>query len=943
MVENLKVATWNVCLGLKNKKDYVARMIRENDIDVCGIQECEIDKDFPPSVLAFKDYNIEIEENIEKARVCMYIKQNINYKRRKDLEGENLHLVVIDIESSKNYRIVNIYRSFQNNNELTQRERFCEQIIKIKTAVESSNNTSVIIMGDFNLDENQKNEDNYRNHHLYEILNESFDTLNLLQLINFPTWSRLINNSLKSSILDHVYARDPTEVTNITNFKPIIGDHLCVMFNLKITKLKPSTLLRRDWRHYSKELLEFELAKIDWQFDIDSVQEYWNVLENLIIGVVDTIVPIVEFINNSAKNSPLPTHIKTKINTRKRLLKQLKNSPTDRLNNRIKNLNAELRAHFYSKRKQKIRRGIKPGNSKTLWDAVKISKDSNINPIPKEMELLGEKIKYDELPDAFARFFKDKVDVIANECKVEEDVYNGRKLCTAVDKNFMLYEDVLESINAIKPKNSEGYDRIPQRILLDGVKYLTYPLTVLFNKIYLTKELPEQWLVAKIIPIFKKGTKQKIENYRPIANLCCTTKVFENLILKRIMQIQAENDVDITRCNQHGFKRKKSTLTAGLELQSIIARAVDDNQYALMCSLDLSAAFDLVNVELLLKRLRIIGLPNDVVQLIKSWLSLRYYYVTVDGNNSYIYMSDIGIIQGSGLGPLLYAVYVSPIFDIVNMTNFADDNYVIECTADLTALIENMQKKLEAITKWLKKSGLKVNDSKTEMCLFSRSDCHEINLIINGVTIISKQTINVLGVIFDAKLQWTQHVAKAIKKSKQALHAINMIKKYFTQTELLTLLTSNFYSILYYNSEIWHLPTLKSTTKQKLLSASSQALKKCTIHLDSMISNVRIHEIHNRALPTQICAYKHAIMLFKLTTTQEPLREWIYFTVQQINTSRQLHMIVVNNSRYKIGGNIMANRFQLINGKIPFEWLSLSIETYKVKCKDLFLKHAQTL
>ena len=98
MVENLKVATWNVCLGLKNKKDYVARMIRENDIDVCGIQECEIDKDFPPSVLAFKDYNIEIEENIEKARVCMYIKHNINYKRRKDLEGENLHLVVIDIE-----------------------------------------------------------------------------------------------------------------------------------------------------------------------------------------------------------------------------------------------------------------------------------------------------------------------------------------------------------------------------------------------------------------------------------------------------------------------------------------------------------------------------------------------------------------------------------------------------------------------------------------------------------------------------------------------------------------------------------------------------------------------------------------------------------------------------------------------------------------------------
>ena len=63
-----------------------------------------------------------------------------------------------------------------------------------------------------------------------------------------------------------------------------------------------------------------------------------------------------------------------------------------------------------------------------------------------------------------------------------------------------------------------------------------------------------------------------------------------------------------------------------------------------------------------------------------------------------------------------------------------------------------------------------------------------------------------------------------------------------------------------------------------------------------------------------------------------------YFTLQQINTSRQLHMRIFNNSRYKIGGNIMTNRLQLINGKIPFEWLSLSIVSYKVKCKDLFLK-----
>ena len=919
-------------------KDYVARSIRENDIDICSIQECEVEKDYDSSILAFRGYNIEMENNCDRARVCMFIKQDINYKRRSDLEGMNLHLVIVDIEAKKKYRLINVYRSFQNQIGFTQRQRFSEQILKIKIASETPSDTLVVIMGDFNLDEKRKNEDNYRNHEMYELLNESFDALELIQLIKFPTWSRLINNSYKSSILDHVYIRDPTEVSYISNFKPIIGDHLCVMFCLNTSKVTPRVLLRRDWRYYSKEVLEIELGKKDWHFVIDSVQEHWNVLENMIIGIVDTIAPIVEFQNESVKNSHTPIHIKTKMNARKRLLKQFKNSPSERVYLRIKNLNAEIRTHLYSTKKQKIRKGIIPGNSKSLWDAVKISKDSDTNPLPHIMEIDGNQIEHDKLPDAFAHFFKNKVDKISDECKIEDDVYNGKNLCNAADKHFMLYDNVLECIHEIKPKNCEGYDRIPQRILLDGAKYLATPLTALFNKIYTEKKVPEQWLVAKIIPIFKKGIKQKIENYRPIANLCSSTKIFEKLILKRIMQIQTDNNVDITRANQHGFKRKRSTLTAGLELQSILARAVNNGQYALMCSLDLSAAFDLVNVELLLKRLRVVGLPDDVISLIKCWISVRYSYVSVDGNNSIIYGSETGTIQGSILGPILYAIFVSPLFDIVNMTNFADDNYVIECEVDLTALIENMKKKLEAITKWLKKSGLKVNESKTEMCLFFRNDCRPVSLMLNGKEIISKQTINVLGVTFDSKLQWSQHVAKAILKSKQALHAINLIKKYFTHKELLSILTANFYSILFYNSEIWHLPTLKATIKQKLLSASAQALKKCTRHYDKMISNVKIHEINNRALPAQICIYKHALMLFKLTISHEPSREWVNLNWQQTITSRQKHIKVYSASRFRIGGNIMANRFHILNGKILFDWLNLSLECFKIRSKELFLK-----
>ena len=79
--------------------------------------------------------------------------------------------------------------------------------------------------------------------------------------------------------------------------------------------------------------------------------------------------------------------------------------------------------------------------------------------------------------------------------------------------------------------------------------------------------------------------------------------------------------IDLTGKAQHGFKKKHSTTTAGLKLQTVLARALDGNNYALMASLDLSAAFDVVNVELLLKRLQIIGLPDDLVSPIRNWLS----------------------------------------------------------------------------------------------------------------------------------------------------------------------------------------------------------------------------------------------------------------------------------------------------------------------------------
>jgi hypothetical protein len=183
-------------------------------------------------------------------------------------------------------------------------------------------------------------------------------------------------------------------------------------------------------------------------------------------------------------------------------------------------------------------------------------------------------------------------------------------------------------------------------------------------------------------------------------------------------------------------------------------------------------------------------------------MSVRHCYVSVNDACSNFYSSTVGTVQGSILGPFLYAIYVSPLFDLKALTNFADDNFVVRWNIDLQALITELENDLGLIITWLRGSGLKVNDKKTEICLFHRMDVRRVQISVGESQIIYSNTMNVLGVSFDSNMQWSNQVSNTIKKANSALHAISLIKKYFNSKELLTLITSNFYSILFYNSEI---------------------------------------------------------------------------------------------------------------------------------------------
>jgi hypothetical protein len=720
---------------------------------------------------------------------------------------------------------------------------------------------------------------------------------------------------------------------------PYVGDHVVIIAEITGSIESPKVIRKRDWRSYSKDLLLLKLESVQFITNCDNPQDLWNNFEMSLLPIIDEVVPYAEFLNNSIVNhNSTPPYIKNKINTRKRLLRKLKTSKSNELNKRVRNLNLEIRNFFTQKKRNSIQRAIVPGNSKSLWTAVKMSKNASISNIPTLMFCDNIPVPQNEVPNAFADYFESKIAKITNETIIDPNVYNGKRKMFSSDQNFMSENEILIAVKSLSVKNSEGHDRIPQRILIDGYEILKAPLLVLFNKIYETKEIPQQWLISKVNPILKKGNPSNIENYRPISNLCSTSKIFEKLILLRMQSLEKLNKIDLTGKAQHGFKRKHSTTTAGLTLQSLLARALNDDKFAIMSSLDLSAAFDVVNIELLLKRLKIIGLPDDLLTLINNWLTERYFYVSVEGLNSFVHTSNVGTVQGSILGPILYAIFVSPLFDLANMTLFADDNYVIHWNSDLSLLIVDMQRTIELITKWLRQSGLKVNDGKTEVCLFHRKDHPTINITFNSTTLRTKQSMNVLGILFDSKMQWQPQVQLTINKSKRALQAIKLIRKYFSREQLLKLITACYYSILYYNSEIWLLPTLNPQSKRKLLSASAAPLKLITRNYDRSMSFESLHFQNKRATPTQMTLYKHALLFHKTYNDESMSRDWTDMFFNQQFNNRATTAKFYNTSNFKVGNNILSNRFVILNSKIPLEWLNESMLSFKIHCKRLFLQ-----
>ena len=538
-------------------------------------------------------------------------------------------------------------------------------------------------------------------------------------------------------------------------------------------------------------------------------------------------------------------------------------------------------------------------------------------------------------------FFAEKVKRITENTKVNERVYNGKRKVFGDYSNEWIDEDLIMSImSKLDLKRCYGYDRVPLIFLYHGREKLCKIITKLMKSIYNTGMIPEQWKVSRVIPILKKGNAKTVSNYRPISNLSSVTKIFERLVLHRISMIEDLEGIDLTGSHQHGFKKKRSTETACLEIQSEISTSCDENKYVLVSAIDLSAAFDVVNHSLLIKRLNIMGLPVKLVKIIEEWLLDRIFYCEVNGKVSVLLQVECGTVQGSILGPILFALFTSPLGDIIKvLISYADDNYLVTSSAKLDCCISTCQDNTSKMIEWLNDSGLMINTDKTEICIFHKSDTVCPLLTIGANVFQIKNQIKILGTVFDTKLQWNEHVHYAIRNANKSKQALCLIAKYFTTEEMVKLATAFFYSKLYYGSKVWLMSTLHSNLKNKLWQASSRMLQIVQKDYDKVLSFDDLHRLTNRASPNMWCNYVTACAMYDCVTNEVPQNILTKMTINSLNTSRRPGITFTRTNHIKIGFNCLGNRLQLVSTQLNIDWSIMSKQAFKKHCKNLFLSY----
>ena len=296
-----------------------------------------------------------------------------------------------------------------------------------------------------------------------------------------------------------------------------------------------------------------------------------------------------------------------------------------------------------------------------------------------------------------------------------------------------------------------------------------------------------------------------ISNYRPVCNLSPFSKIFERIIHNRMLEFIKKNKIFST--TQYGFRKEMGTETALIDFTDFIHQGLLKRHNVGTIFMDLSKAFDVMDHNVLKKKLEYYEFRGKFLEFLMSFMQNRKYFVHVNGIDSITKTVNIGVPQGSTLGPLLFLIFINDMkncSELLKFIQFADDTTLLFSSPNIEQLNEILETEGNKVIKWLNANKLIINLSKTNCMLFSnkRGD-PQINIKLDNTEIESQKESTFLGVIIDNKLTWKSHVKHISNKISKSIAILRILRFSFPKHVMRMIYMSLIFSHINYCNLIW--------------------------------------------------------------------------------------------------------------------------------------------
>jgi hypothetical protein len=483
-------------------------------------------------------------------------------------------------------------------------------------------------------------------------------------------------------------------------------------------------------------------------------------------------------------------------------------------------------------------------------------------------------------------------------------------------------DEVLEIINGfVNGKSSD----IPIIVLKKSANLISPTLVNLYNSCMRDGIFPSIFKKGKVTPVYKKGNKASLENYRPISTLPIFGKVFEKIIYKRLYNFFTSKN--ILHANQFGFRKGHSCSHALHESVESISKANTNNKHVLGIFIDLSKAFDTIDHSILLDKLENYGIRGQAQDLLRSYLIGRTQYVSFLNEKSDILSVGYGVPQGSVLGPLLFLLYMNDIIncypgDDCKFVLYADDTniFITGPSKESTYLKANLV--LEQVANFMQSNLLHINmdkccfmhfSPKTEFdstCArtrpFALADDRSRAIFINNKKVKKVKSTKFLGIFIDEQLDWSAHINYLVKKLRSVSGALCRIRQSIPIELYKTIYAALFESHLTFGISVWGV-ALKPNASDKVFVTQKHTIRvlfgDLDAYLDKLSTCARAREFGKQKLGSEFYIKEHTKPIFnrlKLLTVQN-LHKYHsvteLFKIKKYRTPYSLHEKISISSR----------------------------------------------